>query len=150
MTARTSQRLAGLPGRQLFPHRRPGRPVWRIGPRHRHQHRVAGAGRISPLLAILAGGAWPETVTIYALLEGPSVTGAYKFDAARQRMRVVMDVHCELFFRGDISRLGVAPLTSMYWYGENQRARRPTGGRRFTTMTGWRCGPARASASGGR
>jgi periplasmic glucans biosynthesis protein len=30
-------------------------------------------------------------------------------------------VHCELFFRADISRLGVAPLTSMYWYGENER-----------------------------
>ena len=32
-----------------------------------------------------------------------------------------MNVHCELFFRADISRLGVAPLTSMYWYGENER-----------------------------
>jgi glucans biosynthesis protein len=30
-------------------------------------------------------------------------------------------VHCELFFRADISRLGIAPLTSMYWYGENER-----------------------------
>jgi len=26
-----------------------------------------------------------------------------------------------LFFRADISRLGIAPLTSMYWYGENER-----------------------------
>ena len=32
-----------------------------------------------------------------------------------------MNVHCELFFRADIARLGVAPLTSMYWYGENER-----------------------------
>ena len=32
-----------------------------------------------------------------------------------------MNVHCDLFFRADISRLGVAPLTSMYWYGENER-----------------------------
>ena len=32
-----------------------------------------------------------------------------------------MNVHCDLFFRADISRLGIAPLTSMYWYGENER-----------------------------
>ena len=32
-----------------------------------------------------------------------------------------MNVHCELFCRADIARLGVAPLTSMYWYGENER-----------------------------
>ena len=32
-----------------------------------------------------------------------------------------MNVHCDLFFRADIARLGIAPLTSMYWYGENER-----------------------------
>jgi glucans biosynthesis protein len=61
-------------------------------------------------------------VTVYALLEGPSIAGAYKFDAVRKNGAVI-DVHCDLFFRADISRLGVAPLTSMYWYGENQRER---------------------------
>ena len=61
-------------------------------------------------------------VTIHALLDGPSVTGAYKFDAAKgANGAVVMDVHCQLFFRAGVSRLGVAPLTSMYWYGENER-----------------------------
>jgi periplasmic glucans biosynthesis protein len=60
-------------------------------------------------------------VSIYALLDGPSITGAYKFDAMKGDSGVVMNVHCELFFRADISRLGVAPLTSMYWYGENER-----------------------------
>ena len=34
-----------------------------------------------------------------------------------------MDVHCDLFFRVPPARLGIAPLTSMYWYGENQRDR---------------------------
>ena len=63
-----------------------------------------------------------EQLTIYALLEGPSVTGAYKFDCARSN-GVAMDVHCDLFFRGAPERLGIAPLTSMYWYGENQRNR---------------------------
>jgi glucans biosynthesis protein len=61
------------------------------------------------------------TVTIYALLDGPSITGAYKFDAMKNDGGDVMNVHCELFFRTDISRLGIAPLTSMYWYGENER-----------------------------
>ena len=69
---------------------------------------------------------WLEThgtaVTVHALLDGPSITGAYKFDAVQEPSGiVVMNVHCELFFRAGISRLGVAPLTSMYWYGENER-----------------------------
>lgn len=61
-------------------------------------------------------------VTIYALLDGPSVTGAYKFDAMKNAGgAVIMNVHCDLFFRAAITRLGIAPLTSMFWYGENQR-----------------------------
>jgi glucans biosynthesis protein len=61
-------------------------------------------------------------VTVYALLDGPSITGAYKFDCMKNdKSAVVMNVHCRLFFRAGISRLGVAPLTSMYWYGENER-----------------------------
>jgi len=59
-------------------------------------------------------------INIYALLDGPSITGAYKFDATKNGA-VVMNVHCEVFFREDVPRLGIAPLTSMYWYGENQR-----------------------------
>jgi periplasmic glucans biosynthesis protein len=61
-------------------------------------------------------------VTIYALLDGRSLTGAYRFDA-RKHGGVTMDVHAELFIRNDITRLGIAPLTSMYWYGENDRRR---------------------------
>jgi glucans biosynthesis protein len=63
-------------------------------------------------------------ISIYALLDGPSITGAYKFDAMKNGAGsggAIMNVHCDLFFRADISRLGVAPLTSMYWYGENER-----------------------------
>jgi glucans biosynthesis protein len=62
------------------------------------------------------------TTTIFALLEGPSVTGAYRFEA-RKDETVTIDVHCELFFRSTVARLGIAPLTSMYWYGENMRAK---------------------------
>lgn len=62
------------------------------------------------------------TIVIYALLDGPSLTGAYRFEATRTN-GAVMDVRADLFMREDIERLGVAPLTSMYWYGENERRR---------------------------
>jgi periplasmic glucans biosynthesis protein len=59
-------------------------------------------------------------VTIYALLDGPSVTGAYRFDATKDKGAAI-NVKAELFMRGDIDRLGVAPLTSMFWYNDADR-----------------------------
>ncbi len=61
-----------------------------------------------------------ELITIYALLDGPSVTGAYKFDASQGRGSVI-DVSAEVFARTDVERVGLAPLTSMYWYGANDK-----------------------------
>jgi glucans biosynthesis protein len=61
-----------------------------------------------------------RSITIYALLDGPSLTGAYKFNSVKQS-GVIMQVEAELFIRRDIAQLGIAPLTSMYWYGENDR-----------------------------
>jgi periplasmic glucans biosynthesis protein len=69
-------------------------------------------------LAPTAGG-----IEIYALLESPSLTGAYKFEA-RRADGVVMNVHADLFARADIERLGIAPLTSMYWYSESNYGKR--------------------------
>ncbi len=60
------------------------------------------------------------TVTIFALLDGPSVTGAYQFEATRTRGAVI-DVRAHLFARTDIARLGLAPLTSMYWYSGSDK-----------------------------
>jgi periplasmic glucans biosynthesis protein len=37
----------------------------------------------------------------------------------------VMDVQARLFLREDIERLGIAPLTSMFWFGENNPAHAP-------------------------
>ncbi|MGH8460654.1 MAG: glucan biosynthesis protein [Stenotrophobium sp.] len=59
-------------------------------------------------------------LTIYALLDSPSVTGAYRFDIAPGEP-LVMDVDAALYPRKSIARLGVAPLTSMYLFGENDR-----------------------------
>jgi glucans biosynthesis protein len=62
----------------------------------------------------------PGAMMIYALLEGPSITGAYRIEAIRQE-HVVMNIEAVLFTRVDIRRLGIAPLTSMYWFSETNR-----------------------------
>lgn len=59
---------------------------------------------------------------VYALLDGPSITGAYRFALFRGR-GVVMDVDKHLFLRREVDRLGIAPLTSMFWFGEYGRGR---------------------------
>ena len=56
----------------------------------------------------------------YALMESPRVTGAYRIISQRGN-GVTQDVDASLFLRGDIDRLGIAPLTSMFWYGKNNR-----------------------------
>jgi glucans biosynthesis protein len=57
---------------------------------------------------------------IYALLDGPSLTGAYQFSVYPANETVV-DVAMTIFPRKPLSRLGVAPLTSMFFVGENDR-----------------------------
>jgi glucans biosynthesis protein len=61
---------------------------------------------------------------VNALLEGPSVAGAYRFDCRRDK-GVVMEVEMEVHPRKAVERLGIAPLTSMFWYGEKDRRNAP-------------------------
>jgi glucans biosynthesis protein len=61
-----------------------------------------------------------DTVTVYALLDGPSLTGAYRFLMHRSR-GVIMDIEASLNLRQAIERIGIAPLTSMYWYSETAK-----------------------------
>ena len=63
-----------------------------------------------------------QQIRVWALLDGPSVVGAYEFTIQPGRA-TVMDVRAGLFFRKDISELAVAPLTSMFWYGEGSPSR---------------------------
>ncbi len=65
---------------------------------------------------------------VHALLDGPSVTGAFRFDCRHGAEGVVQEVSCSLFFRRDVARLAIAPCTSMFWYGEGDR----------TPATDWR------------
>ena len=62
-----------------------------------------------------------QPVVVYALLDGPSITGAYKF-TIRRTEGVVIDVECNLFTRKDIVKLGIAPMTSMYWFSEYDKS----------------------------
>jgi glucans biosynthesis protein len=59
------------------------------------------------------------SMTIYALLDSKSVTGAYRFSLTPDT-ETVMDVQATLFARAEVQRLGIAPLTSMFFAGENQ------------------------------
>jgi len=61
-------------------------------------------------------------IIVYALLEGASLTGAYRFDVRHER-GVVMEIESELNFRRPVQRLGMAPLVSMYWFGQHDRHR---------------------------
>jgi periplasmic glucans biosynthesis protein len=59
-------------------------------------------------------------IVIYALMDSPSVAGAYRFDW-HNRAGQVADIRAELFCRNQITRMGVAPLTSMFWFAESNR-----------------------------
>lgn len=60
------------------------------------------------------------TVTVYALLDSPSVAGAYRFDITPGEP-LMMKIDAAIYPRKAINRLGIAPLTSMYMVGENSR-----------------------------
>jgi glucans biosynthesis protein len=59
-----------------------------------------------------------KEVTVYALLDSPSVAGAYRL-ILRPGERFVMDIDAALYPRKTIERIGIAPMTSMYQTGEN-------------------------------
>jgi len=56
-------------------------------------------------------------LTLYALVEGPSIVGVCKMACVRGK-GVVMDIDQLFCLRRDIVRFGVAPLTTMYWFSE--------------------------------
>lgn len=58
------------------------------------------------------------TITVLALLEGPSLTGAYRFVVTPGDSSAIA-VTAALFPRRAIAGLGLAPLTSMFIDGEN-------------------------------
>jgi glucans biosynthesis protein len=99
--------------------------------------RLVGAGQVYGLsargLAVDVAAAGPEefpdfrafwlsrpapdadTLVVHALLDSPSVTGAYRF-VLRPGPNTVIDVDARLFARTDVGKLGVAPLSSMFLF----------------------------------
>ncbi|WP_160476642.1 glucan biosynthesis protein [Cereibacter sphaeroides] len=61
------------------------------------------------------------SAVLYAAMESPSVTGAYRF-VITPGIETMIEVTARLFFRSAVTQLGVAPLTSMFLFSEKNRA----------------------------
>ncbi len=119
----------------------PGKPDWLAflgaayfrAPAETGQYGLSARG-----LAVDVGMPWPEEfprftsfwlepmhdgaqgVTINALMDSPRITGALRFETAHDG-RTVMTTQVRFFPRAPIERIGIAPLTSMFWYGKYNR-----------------------------
>ncbi len=61
-------------------------------------------------------------IVVHALLESASTTGAYRFSIV-PGTETIMDVKLTLFPREDLESVGIAPLTSMFFFDESDRSR---------------------------
>ena len=68
-------------------------------------------------LEFLAG---KRGIVVNALLDSPRMTGAYRMEILRET-GTLMTIEARLFPRADIERVGIAPLTSMFWYAKHNR-----------------------------
>lgn len=59
-----------------------------------------------------------RSITVFALLDSPSVAGAYRF-VITPGAETVTQVKLAIYLRENVKTLGIAPLTSMFWHGEN-------------------------------
>jgi glucans biosynthesis protein len=59
-----------------------------------------------------------DYLVVYALLDSPSVVGAYRFEI-RPGTTLTMDVDVALYPRKKLTHVGIAPLTSMFRCGTN-------------------------------
>ncbi len=61
-------------------------------------------------------------IVVHALMDSPSVVGAYRF-TIQPGLPCVMDVEATLFPRVDLTHAGLAPLTSMFLFDRTNRSR---------------------------
>ena len=61
-----------------------------------------------------------RTLAVYGLLDSPRATGAYRF-VLTPGVETMVEVTARVFLRDRVGKLGLAPLTSMFLFGENQR-----------------------------
>ena len=67
---------------------------------------------------LITPSARAKELIVYALLDSPSLTGAYRFGITPGAQTAVA-VEARLFLRREVQKIGFAPLTSMFFYGEN-------------------------------
>ncbi len=60
-----------------------------------------------------------KEITIYALMDSRRMSGAYRF-TIKPGAETAMEVKSRLYLRENVTKLGLAPLTSMFLFGENQ------------------------------
>lgn len=62
-------------------------------------------------------------MTVYAIMDSPSLVGAYRF-VIKPGVSTVMDVECSIFFRSgatkSVDKIGLGALTSMFLFGETE------------------------------
>jgi periplasmic glucans biosynthesis protein len=58
-----------------------------------------------------------KQITMYALMDSPSAAGAFRF-IITPGVSTVMEVKTAIYLRKNVAVFGVAPLTSMFWFGE--------------------------------
>lgn len=87
--------------------------TWRSGPEE--------FPRFSAFWVVRPAG--PEDpLEVYAAMDSASLTGAYRF-VISPGADTVIDVQAELTFRTGVEHLGVAPLTSMFYFAEHSERR---------------------------
>ena len=59
-------------------------------------------------------------ILVHALLDSASATGAFQFEV-RPGETTVMETRCRLFPRTEVTQVGIAPLTSMFFFGPERR-----------------------------
>jgi len=62
-----------------------------------------------------------QQLTFYGLLDSPRATGAYRF-VFEPGVESVIEVTARVYLRDKVEKLGIAPLTSMFFHGSNQPA----------------------------
>jgi glucans biosynthesis protein len=67
-------------------------------------------------------GTRPGPITIHALLDSPSATASFRF-VITPGVETMFETHATVFPRVDITQIGIAPLTSMFFFDSNDRAR---------------------------
>jgi glucans biosynthesis protein len=68
-------------------------------------------------------GPTAKELKIYGLLDSRRAAGAYQF-VLRPGPETSLEIKARLYLREQIGKLGLAPLTTMYFFGENQRPTR--------------------------